>query len=126
MVKYKSYMRGWRNWQTRMIQVTYPKCKGLKSAKANDKIVIKITLKKLICGYGETGKHVWFRSICRETCRFKSCYPHHRSKPYVSRLWAFFGPFRGGNKPPVLPGEEKGFSKAKNGAHKAAEVVANN
>ena len=83
-------MRGWRNWQTRMIQVTYPKCKGLKSAKANDKIVMKIALKKLICGYGETGKHVWFRSICRETCRFKSCYPHHRSKPYVSRLWAFF------------------------------------
>ena len=73
-----------------MVQVTYPKCKVLKSAKANDKIVMKITLKKLICGYGETGKHVWFRSICRETCRFKSCYPHHRSKPYVSRLWAFF------------------------------------
>ena len=82
-------MQGWRNWQTHMVQVTYPKCKGLKSAKANDKIVMKITLKKLICGYGETGKHVWFRSICRETCRFKSCYPHHRSKPYVSRLWAF-------------------------------------
>ncbi len=38
----------------------------------------------------------------------------------------FFGPFRGGNKPPVLPGEEKGFSKAKNGELKAAEVVANN
>jgi|GEM_PF-2078171 len=37
-----------------------------------------------------------------------------------------FGPFRGGNKPPVLPGEEKGFSKAKNGELKAAEVVANN
>ena len=36
------------------------------------------------------------------------------------------GPFRGGNKPPVLPGEEKGFSKAKNGELKAAEVVANN
>ena len=72
-----------------MIQVTYPKCKGLKTVKFSDKIVMKITLKKLICGYGETGKHVWFRSICRETCRFKSCYPHHRSKPYVSRLWAF-------------------------------------
>ncbi len=38
----------------------------------------------------------------------------------------FVGPFRGGNKPPVLPGEEKGFSKAKNGELKAAEVVANN
>lgn len=50
---------------------------------------MKITLKKLICGYGETGKHVWFRSICRETCRFKSCYPHHRSNPYIARLWAF-------------------------------------
>ena len=36
------------------------------------------------------------------------------------------GPFRGGNKPPVLPGEEKGFSKAKSGELKAAEVVANN
>ncbi len=38
----------------------------------------------------------------------------------------FFGPFRGGKKPPVLPGEEKGFSKVKNGELKAAEVVANN
>ena len=38
----------------------------------------------------------------------------------------FIGPFRGGNKPPVLPGEEKGFSKAKNGELKAAEVVAKN
>lgn len=42
------------------------------------------------------------------------------------RIAAFIGPFRGGNKPPVLPGEEKGFSKAKNGELKAAEVVANN
>ena len=41
-------------------------------------------------------------------------------------LRAFIGPFRGGNKPPVLPGEEKGFSKAKNGELKAAEVVAKN
>ena len=38
----------------------------------------------------------------------------------------FVGPFRGGNKPPVLPGEEKGFSKAKNGELKVAEVVAKN
>ena len=36
------------------------------------------------------------------------------------------GVFRRGNNPPVLPGEEKGFSKAKNGELKAAEVVANN
>ncbi len=77
MLVAKQNMRGWRNWQTRMIQVTYPKCKVLKTANFGDKIVMKITLKKLICGYGETGKHVWFRSICRETCRFKSCYPHH-------------------------------------------------
>jgi len=41
-------------------------------------------------------------------------------------LCFLIGPFRGGNKPPVLPGEEKGFSKAKNGELKAAEVVANN
>ena len=80
ILHYSLNMRGWRNWQTRMIQITYPKCKGLKSAKANDKIVMKITLKKLICGYGETGKHVWFRSICRKTCRFKSCYPHQHSR----------------------------------------------
>jgi len=46
---------------------------------------------------------------------------HFRFEPFLS-----VGPFRGGNKPPVLPGEEKGFSKAKNGELKAAEVVANN
>ena len=43
-----------------------------------------------------------------------------------SYLFFMIGPFRGGNKPPVLPGEEKGFSKAKTGELKAAEVVANN
>jgi len=44
----------------------------------------------------------------------------------LGELVFLIGPFRGGNKPPVLPGEEKGFSKAKNGELKAAEVVANN
>ena len=43
-----------------------------------------------------------------------------------SFIHPIIGPFRGGNKPPVLPGEEKGFSKAKNGELKAAEVVAKN
>jgi len=46
--------------------------------------------------------------------------------PCRGKSFLLIGPFRGGNKPPVLPGEEKGFSKAKNGELKAAEVVANN
>ena len=45
---------------------------------------------------------------------------------YIIQATFVIGPFRGGNKPPVLPGEEKGFSKAKNGELKAAEVVAKN
>ncbi len=48
------------------------------------------------------------------------------SRGFCPLLSVIIGPFRGGNKPPVLPGEEKGFSKAKNGELKAAEVVANN
>ena len=56
----------------------------------------------------------------------------HRAMPAYEKPPAWrvdvylIGPFRGGNKPPVLPGKEKGFSKAKNGELKAAEVVAKN
>ena len=83
------YSRVWRNWQTRQIQVTYSKCKGLKCAKISDKIVMKITLKKLICGCGGTGRRTRLRIQRSNLCRFNSCHPHHRSKPYISRLWAF-------------------------------------
>ena len=31
---------------------------------------------RCICGRGGIGRHVWFRLICREACRFKSCHPH--------------------------------------------------
>ena len=46
---------------------------------------------------------------------------HHNEKPETARVSGFFvGVFRRGNKPPVQPGEEKGFSKAKMGELKAS------
>ena len=69
--------------------------------------------------------------MCISFIRSNKSLPLQKSENRVDTFYGIdpvflIGPFRGGNKPPVLPGEEKGFSKAKNGELKADEVVAKN
>ena len=45
---------------------------------------------KIKCTCGETGKHVRFRSVCRKTCRFKSCQVHQNLQQGISFVGDFF------------------------------------
>ena len=99
----KLNMHPWRNWQTRMVQVAPLRCKFI-SASISCKLWIKhlapprfSTLNRVKIQREKLNMRIWRNWQTRmvqvhmnaNSCRFKSCYPHHEKLDFIG-LFSFF------------------------------------